>query len=711
MRIAIHIQCTLLLLFASPIRADTIPYFFESAGEIFGFVKEHRGRTHAWGDLDGDGLYDLVTGSDDKGLRAFLQLSPTEFERVDATNGLAQPAGVYAVLILDFDRDGDNDVFLNLGGFVDLGSESSTRLYRNGNVTGKFTDVTNSAGVSSRAPGFGLVAFDYDRDGWLDVYSVNHMAANVLFHNEQDGTFTDVTAQAGVGGFEGRLGRSTSAGAIDFDKDGWPDLFVAQRDETDATYERGNSLLLHNQGDGTFVNVAEQAGVQGWGNDFVVSVADFDNDTWPDLYVATHNLGPNGPPETDLPNRLYLNNHDGTYRDVTSSSGASYVGGCMGLAVGDHDSDGWPDIYVGTGGVFVQQIENQIFFWNRGNAIFVRATVATGLKDDARGHGSSFLDYDRDGDLDLYASLGGFTPEALRHDILYLNQGGSNHWLEIQLRGDDCNAEAVGATVTAFAGGQRWSRTVLASGGLDAQAVPHVWFGLGSMDTIDELQIRWPCGRLEMVETPTVDQHLVLQEGQQTVPAQALELRAARVTGGAVEIEGRLSYATYGLDETGGLELWRWQEQQQESQAMQVPARPLEMGSETFTLLDEFAPRDATLLYRVRWQLSRGVVVEAKVTVAATTERVFGLRSAPNPFRENVIIEADVDPGLPVRIVVYNVRGRRIRSAELWPGEQRRLSWSWDGRDERGRVVAAGRYVVELQQSNRRVSTPLSRVR
>lgn len=508
--------CTLGFWLSLAVPALAADYVFTDAGAIFGHVKGHFGRSNAWGDLDGDGLYDLITGAHDRGLLAFRQVSPLQFERVDQTNGLATTEPLYGIVILDFDRDGDNDVFLNHVGFSTDLYRTSTRYMRN-NGDGTFWDSTNRSGVSSFGHGFALVPLDYDKDGWVDVYVVNHDGPNILFRNDQQGGFLDVTIEAGVAAVNGRRGRSTSATSLDFDRDGWMDLYVAQRDNPDSTHPTGNNHLLRNQGDGTFVNVAAEAGVLGYGKDFVATAGDVNGDNWTDLYIATFNFGPNGYPETQIPNRLYLNNGDGTFSDVTRSARVGYAFGTMGLGFEDHDNDGNLDLYLGTGGPFDLQVEDQIFYWNRGDLQFTNSTVEKGLLDDARGHGISVFDYDRDGDLDIFSSMGGHSAGSERVDILYLNSGGAAHWLEVRLVGEDCPLEGLGSRLVLRTADREIWRWVRSSGGFDAFEPPHVWFGLGSTDRIEELEVHWPCGRIQALAAPATDQHLELHEADANV--------------------------------------------------------------------------------------------------------------------------------------------------------------------------------------------------
>jgi hypothetical protein len=230
------------------------------------------------------------------------------------------------------------------------------------------------------------------------------------------------------------------------------------------------------------------------------------------------------------------------------------------------------------------------------------------------------FDYDRDGDLDLFASLGGHTEGSERLDILYLNSGGPAHWLEVQLVGEDCPLEGLGARVVAIVEGREIWRWVRSNAGFDSFEVPHVWFGLGEAASIERLEVTWPCGRVQTVDAPGIDQHIELSE-----------------TGADVAIT---------------------------------------------------APEPDPL----------------------TSSRL-GLRADRTPFRGSVLLTSSLETNEPARVAVYDLRGRLVRSKRLKGSSGGEVPWSWNGRDTRGELVAAGRYVIELRQAERRTTVSVVLVR
>jgi hypothetical protein len=323
------------------------------------------------------------------------------------------------VALFDYDNDGDLDVYVVQGAPIDPDARPATgnRLFRNDGVVAgvpHFTDVTEQAGLGMKAVGMGVAVGDVDNDGWLDVY-VTAFGSNVLYRNRGDGTFVDVTAQAHVD--DPRW--TTSAAFIDYDRDGDQDLFVANyvaftkpgnkvcTDHAGArdycppgAYAPVPTRLFRNDEGLTFTDVTEASGVgRAYGAGLGVAVGDLNGDGWPDVYVAND----------ATPNQLWINRHDGTFEDLGLLSGTAFNAlgrpeGSMGIALGDADNDGDEDL-------FVTNIvgESHVLYLNDGAANFEDARVRTGLGPataDMTGFGTGWLDYDNDGRLDLFVTNG-----------------------------------------------------------------------------------------------------------------------------------------------------------------------------------------------------------------------------------------------------------------------------------------------------------------
>jgi enediyne biosynthesis protein E4 len=315
------------------------------------------------------------------------------------------------VALFDYDNDGDLDVLL-------VQYKGRSRLFRNDLSGGKlsFTDVTDRSGLISRGDGMGVATGDFDNDGCVDVYLTN-LGPNQLFHNNCDGTFTDVSKQSRTTGESD--GWSVSAAFVDYDRDGWLDLFVGNYlrwNEAMSTpchaasgrpdycspnvYQPLPSRLYHNNRDGTFTDVTAAAGVaRDFGPTLGVSTADFDNDGWPDVYVANDGQ----------PNQLWINQRDGTFKNAGLRAGAALSAsgkakGSMGVDAGDFDNDGDEDLFMTelTG-------EGANFFVNDGRAAFEERGVSSGLNrmtSSRTGFGAAWLDIDNDGWLDLLTANG-----------------------------------------------------------------------------------------------------------------------------------------------------------------------------------------------------------------------------------------------------------------------------------------------------------------
>ncbi len=502
----------------------------------------------AWIDYDNDGFPDLflVNGStfehwekrDSPHSHLYHNNRDGTFTDVSAQSGLTHSGWGMGVCVGDYDNDGFDDLYVTYyGGNV---------LYRN-NGNGTFTDVTQKAGVRGGGWGMGCGFGDYDDDGHLDLYVANYLDVDVLklggmgsapnctyrgiatfcgprgmtggrdtlFHNNGDGTFTDVTERAGID-----TGKYYGLGVVwcDYDRDGRPDIYVAN----DST----PSSLYHNNGDGTFTDVGVEAGVAyssegleqaGMGTDF----ADYDNDGWGDLVKGNF---------SDDSKNLYHNNRDGTFTDVAYRAGLGDVGWLFttfGAKFLDYDNDGWKDIMLANGQTFPQidryqtgitYAERNLLFHNRGDGKFDEVGLQSGPGFAVRkvGRGLATADYDNDGDLEMMVSTMNSSPELLRH-----RHKNPNHSILVKTVGTKSNRDGIGAEVKVIAGNLTQFDTVRSGGSYLSSSDLRLHFGLGPRTGIDRVDVRWPSGQTDTVVSPPIDHVLVIKEGQGLVGSKA----------------------------------------------------------------------------------------------------------------------------------------------------------------------------------------------
>ncbi len=445
-------------------------------------------------DFDGDGLTDVVLSSVDycSPLRLYRSRGDGTFEdRTEAAGLLPQLGGLNAVQT-DYNNDGLLDIFVMRGGW-EIPMRNS--LLRN-NGDGTFTDVTRVAGLQSGAHSTHYAAWaDFDDDGWLDVFVGHEMTPSQLFRNRGDGTFEDVTARAGVGASAFTKGATWG----DYDKDGFPDLYVSNM--------YGDNFLYHNNGDGTFTNVAARLGVQKPFASFPTWFFDYDNDGWLDIFVAAypasleefvkHYVGVPAQAETLT---LYRNNGDGTFADVSRKVGLDRAVPAMGANFGDLDNDGFLDMYLGTGTPSFGSLMPNVMLKNDAGKRFLDVTEATGTGHLQKGHGVAFADLDNDGDEDVVLNVGGAVPGDRYDEALFENPGGfGNNWISLKLVGVKTNRVAIGARITlrlrgAGEGSPLRYREVTSGGSFGASSlVQHI--GLGKAKVVDSLEIYWPVSR------------------------------------------------------------------------------------------------------------------------------------------------------------------------------------------------------------------------
>jgi enediyne biosynthesis protein E4 len=500
---------------------------------------------------------------------------------------------------LDYDNDGWLDVLMLSGTRLDAGPlTASTRLYKN-NRDGTFTDVTAKAGLTKTGWACGVCVGDYNNDGFEDLF-ITYWGQNVLYRNNGDGTFTDVTREARLTNGGTRWG--TGCAFVDYNRDGLLDLFVSNYMQFDLAkapkpgekstcvykgmpvhcgprgFPFGRHSLYRNNGDGTFTDVSEPSGIALAKGSYGLTViaSDFDDDGWPDIYVACDST----------PSLLFMNNHDGTFREEGGIRGVAYSedGGeqaGMGVSVADYDldgrldllktnfaddlpnlyrnvgkgmfqdtvrdaglsvdnrfvswgggicdldNDGWPDIFIVTGHVY-PELERRfptsplasppLLFRSLGHGRFEELLDQGGaaLSVPHVSRGCAFGDFDNDGDLDILIVNLNEPPSLLRNDL-----SGGNHWLKVKLTGSTSNRSAIGARVVLKAGNSTQTQELHSQSSFLSCNDPRLHFGLGKemKATID---VRWPSGKWESIPPVNADQLISIKEGAGIVSARPL---------------------------------------------------------------------------------------------------------------------------------------------------------------------------------------------
>jgi hypothetical protein len=449
------------------------------------------------------------------------------FREVSRQAGLRNRGYGMGACAADYDNDGQEDLYLtNFGSNV---------LYHN-NGDGAFRDVTEKAGVGFSSWGSSCGWADIDHDGYLDLFVVNYVdfavsnnkfcgslveglrsychpnvyrgLPNVLYRNNRDGTFTDITQEAGV--FT-RAGKGLGIAFGDYNNDGWPDIYIAN--------DSVANFLYRNLGNGTFSEVGLSAGVAvdenglpkaGMGTDW----GDFDNDGLLDIYVTNLN---------SQTNTLYRNNGGGLFTDVTWQAGLGeptlpFVGFCTAFL--DYDNDGNLDIVVANGHILdnvsqsrdnITYPQRKLLFRNEGNGTFkeVGLSAGPGFRLEKVGRGLAVGDIDNDGDLDLLINNCNQTADLLRNDNYT-----KNHWLMIKTVGTKSNRDGIGTRLTLTANGFTQIREIKAGSSYQSQNDTRVHFGLGKASSVDRLELRWPSGTLDALKDLTTDQILTVREGE-----------------------------------------------------------------------------------------------------------------------------------------------------------------------------------------------------
>ncbi len=516
--------------------------------------------------------------------------SPIIYGGVESKKYIVEANGCGCAFI-DYDNDGWMDIFLLSGTRLEgAPPEATNRLFKN-NRDGTFTDVTDKAGLRATGWGNGVCIADYNNDGFDDIFCT-YFGQNRLYRNNGDGTFTDVTKQAGLWN-ESAARWGTGCAWVDYNRDGHLDLFVSNYikfsfedapvpgDSSTCNWKGipvncgprglplGRHLLYRNNGDGTFTDVTKQAGIAAANESYGMTVvaADFDEDGWPDIFVASDST----------PSLLYMNNHDGTFREegvmrgvALSDDGMEQAG--MGVAIGDYnldghldlfkthfigdtcgfyrndgkgnfdevtrlakvgvetrftswgtgmfdfDNDGYPDVLFVTGSVY-PEVERKlpqyayktprVLFRNLGTGEFEELESGAGDGITARhsSRGCAFGDFDNDGDMDVLIVNMNEPPSLLRNDVKV-----KRNWLKVKLEGVKSNRSAIGARVVVRYGSKVQAQAVVSQSSYYSCNDPRLHFGLGDFTTAD-IDVYWPNGLHEQYKKIASNQLITLREG------------------------------------------------------------------------------------------------------------------------------------------------------------------------------------------------------
>ena len=522
----------------------------------------------------------MLPAANDDYFQEVIKFSGIDFTHTigdEHLSNLVESVGGGAVF-LDYDQDGFIDLYLSNGNYTEVLSmnedhpavkTSENALFRNlGN--GTFEDVTKKAKVGDRGYGMGMTVGDFDNDGYPDIY-VSNYGVNVLYHNNGNGTFSDVAKKAGVGGNE------CSVGAVwfDYDNDGFLDLYVGNYINFDPqynyyyapdgfpgpmAYDGQPDILYHNNGDGTFADVTNEMGVFNLdGRAMGVGAADYDNDGFVDIFVSNdhmnnylyHNQGGKGFVDKgimsgvafnqigeatismsvdfadynndglldlfvsdDVYCSLYRNEGNGVFSEMSYNAGIAIAcGQFVGWASTfiDYDNDGDLDIFKINGELKHLYGQEDQLFENDGNEKLIDVSTERGsyFQQELVGRGASFGDFDNDGDLDVYIVNLNDKGALLRN-----NKGNENNWIALQLIGEQSNRDGIGARVTIVSGGVKQYTQKRSASGYLSQNDPRLYFGLGSSKIVESIEVIWPSGKIQKLENVKSGQLITIKESE-----------------------------------------------------------------------------------------------------------------------------------------------------------------------------------------------------
>jgi FG-GAP-like repeat/ASPIC and UnbV len=484
---------------------------FRDVGHLVGVNRFNQAGGAIMEDFDNDGLLDIAVTSWDatQPMSFYRNKGDATFEDRSEKAGVTKQLGGLVCYQTDYDNDGRMDIYIARGAWV--GTPVRPTLLRNDGANG-FTDVTKESGlldpVNSNAAGWA----DYDNDGWLDLFVACERQTSRLYHNKRDGTFEQVAAQAGVRGEAADYCKGCAW--IDYDNDGYPDLFI--------NHLARAGRLYHNNRDGTFTDFTLPLGIDGPLVGFSCWAWDYDNDGWLDIFATCYDRtltdivkGIMGQPHRRFSNRLFRNQQGRGFKNVTKEAGLNLVFSTMGSNFGDFDNDRWLDMYLGTGEPDLGTLVPNRMFKNVGGQRFAEITGSSGTGHLQKGHGVACGDWDRDGDVDIFAETGGAVNGDKYHNVLFQNPGQGNHWLTLKLVGKKTNRAAIGARIKVVTAGEQpltVYRHVSSGSSFGANPLQQT-VGLAEAKRVAVLEVQWPTsGTTQVFRDIAADQAIEVTE-------------------------------------------------------------------------------------------------------------------------------------------------------------------------------------------------------
>ena len=480
-------------------------------------------------DFDNDGYFDIVTSTwnPDESLILYQNKGNGVFTKLTLDANLDSQLGGLNINHTDYNNDGLIDILVMRGGWMRSNGQMRMSLLKNiGNNV--FNDVTKDVKLDfPNYPSQNSTWGDFDNDGDLDLYACNESEPDddfdtksfkfpsQLFQNNDDETFSDISGKANVKNFGYCKGSSWG----DFDNDGDLDLYVSNFASENRLYK--------NNGDATFTDIAKDLKIQNPISSFTTWFWDFNNDGWLDIFVAGYGskiedvassyLGIKNNGEKM---KLYQNDQNGGFIDVTEMVGLNGIHLTMAANYGDFNNDGWLDLYLGTGYPSYDVITPNIAYLNNKGKNFIDVTYELGLGQLHKGHGISFGDIDRDGDQDIFAQIGGFYPGDGFYNFLYKNPTKSNNWVSIKLKGVNSNSIGIGARIKITIVKQNKNleeiHSLVSSGGSFGSSTFEQHIGLGSAKEIKEIQIYWPTSsKVQILKNVPINTAIFVEENKQ----------------------------------------------------------------------------------------------------------------------------------------------------------------------------------------------------